>query len=130
MNLKKKVLVFSLSGIIAFGGSTGISIPVNAVGEGPDPGNGSVQTSILHTYESMVDYLKTQDSKQGAMELEVIGKTVKGRDIYLAKYNSNPKNPTILFLTQQHGNEQLTTEGHSNLLSTLAQTKPRVFSIK
>ena len=45
------------------------------------------------------------------MTLEVIGETVKGRDIYIAKYISNPKNPTILFLTQQHGNEQLTTEG-------------------
>ncbi|MFP3442290.1 M14 family zinc carboxypeptidase, partial [Pantoea sp. SIMBA_133] len=32
-------------------------------------------------------------------------------DIYLVKYITNPENPTILFLTQQHGNEALTTEG-------------------
>ncbi|PLS17686.1 carboxypeptidase [Bacillus sp. M6-12] len=125
MNLKKKVIAFSLSGIMAFGGLTGVSMPVSAVGEGPGPGHGSIQTSILHTYDSMVDYLKTQDNKQDAMKLEVIGKTEKGRDIYLAKYISNPENPTILFLTQQHGNEQLTTEGALEFIKHLGTSKTK-----
>ena len=57
------------------------------------------------------------------MDLEVIGQTVKGRDIYLAKYISNPNNPTILFLTQQHGNEQLTTEGALEFIKHLGTNK-------
>lgn len=123
MSIKKKVLSVSLSSLLAIGTVTAVSIPANAVGNGPNTGNGSIQTSILHTYESMVDYLKTQDSKQAAMELEVIGQTVKGRDIYMAKYLSNPDNPTILFLTQQHGNEQLTTEGALEFIKHLGTNK-------
>ncbi|MFC0274378.1 M14 family zinc carboxypeptidase [Metabacillus herbersteinensis] len=125
MNLKKKVLSVSLSSLLALGAVSAVAIPVGAVGEGPGAGNGSIQTSILHTYESMVDYLKTQDGKQEAMELEVIGQTVKGRDIYLAKYISNPNNPTILFLTQQHGNEQLTTEGALEFIKHLGTNKTK-----
>lgn len=125
MNLKKKVLSVSLSSLMAFGAITAVSTPVFAVGNGPGAGNGAVQTSILHTYESLVDYLKTQDAKQEAMEVEVIGQTVKGRDIYMAKYISNPENPTILFLTQQHGNEQLTTEGALSFIKHLGTEKTK-----
>jgi len=125
MNLKKKVVSVSLSSLLAFGAMTAVSLPVSAVGNGPNTGNGSIQTSILHTYDSLVEYLKTQDSKQDAMELEVIGQTVKGRDIYMAKYISNPENPTILFLTQQHGNEQLTTEGALEFIKHLGTNKTK-----
>lgn len=123
MTLKKKVLSVSLSGLMALGAVTAVGMPAGAVGNGPSTGNGSIQTSILHTYDSLVDYLKTQDAKQEAMELEVIGQTVKGRDIYMAKYISNPENPTILFLTQQHGNEQLTTEGALEFIKHLGTGK-------
>lgn len=67
----------------------------------------------------MVAELKTQDAKQSALDLEVIGQSVKGRDLYLVKYISDPSNPTILFLTQQHGNEQLTTEGTLEVIKHL-----------
>ncbi|PMC36020.1 carboxypeptidase [Bacillus sp. UMB0899] len=125
MNLKKKVVSVSLSSLLAFGAMTAVSLPAGAVGNGPNTGNGSIQTSILHTYDSLVEYLKTQDNKQDAMELEVIGETVKGRDIYMAKYISNPENPTILFLTQQHGNEQLTTEGALEFIKHLGTNKTK-----
>ncbi|GHH99836.1 M14 family zinc carboxypeptidase [Neobacillus kokaensis] len=122
--MKKKVLALSLTGLMALGGIASAPISVGAVGEGPNyGGNESIQTSILHTYDSMVDFLKTQDAKQTAMQLEVIGKTLKGREIYLAKYVSNPNNPTILFLTQQHGNEQLTTEGALEFIKHLGTGK-------
>jgi murein tripeptide amidase MpaA len=124
--MKKKVLALSLTGLMSLGAVTAVSLPAYAVGEGPNyGGNESIQTSILHTYEEMVDYLKTQDAKQSAMELEVIGKTVKGRDIHLVKYISNPDNPTILFLTQQHGNEQLTTEGALEFIKHLGTNKTK-----
>lgn len=125
MNVKKKVLSVSLSGLMALGAVTAVSLPVGAVGNGPNAGTGSIQTSMLHTYDSLVDYLKVQDAKQEALELEVIGETVKGRDIYMAKYISNPENPTILFLTQQHGNEQLTTEGALEFIKHLGTGKTK-----
>ncbi|EWG11138.1 M14 family zinc carboxypeptidase [Cytobacillus firmus] len=123
MTLKKKVLSVSLSGLMALGAVTAVGMPAGAVGNGPGTGNGSIQTSILHTYASLTDYLKTQDAKQEAMQLEVIGQTVKGRDIHMAKYISNPDNPTVLFLTQQHGNEQLTTEGALEFIKHLGTGK-------
>ncbi|WP_078543713.1 M14 family zinc carboxypeptidase [Litchfieldia alkalitelluris] len=124
--MKKKILSVSLSGIIALSGFTALSVPVGAVGNGPNyGGNESIQTSILFTYDEMVDYLKTQDAKQEQMDLEVIGQTVKGRDIYMAKYISTPDNPTILFLTQQHGNEQLATEGALEFIKHLGTNKTK-----
>ncbi|HWO96607.1 MAG TPA: M14 family zinc carboxypeptidase [Bacillus sp. (in: firmicutes)] len=124
--MKKKLLALSLSGLMSFGALTTAALPAGAVGEGPNyRGNESVQTSILHTYGELVDFLKAQDEQQSALELEVIGQTVKGRDIYLAKYISNPDNPTILFLTQQHGNEQLTTEGALQFIKHLGTNKTK-----
>lgn len=108
-----------LGGIAAFSAPSAV-----AVGEGPSCcTNGTVNTSILHTYDSMVAELKTQAAKQPRMELEVIGQTVKGRDIHLVKYLSDPANPTILYLTQQHGNEQLTTEGTLEFIKSLGTGK-------
>lgn len=123
--MKKKVLALSLTGVLALGAVTP-ALPAFAVGEGPNyGGNESIQTSILITYDEMVDYLKKQEAKQDALQLEVIGQTVKGRDIYLAKYISDPSNPTILFLTQQHGNEQLTTEGALEFIKHLGTGKTK-----
>ncbi len=125
MSFKKKVLTVSLSSLMTLSAVTAVALPVGAVGNGPSAGNGQVTTSNLHTYESLVSYLETQDAKQERLALEVIGETVKGRDIYLAKYISNPKNPTILFLTQQHGNEQLTTEGALEFIKHLGTNKTK-----
>ncbi|WP_436837197.1 M14 family zinc carboxypeptidase [Planococcus shenhongbingii] len=95
-----------------------------AVGNGPGyGGNETINTSILHTYDEMVNFLKKQEGKQKNMELEVIGQSVKGRDLYLVKYLTDPENPTILFLTQQHGNEQLTTEGALEFIKHLGTGK-------
>ncbi|WP_421383052.1 M14 family zinc carboxypeptidase [Bacillus salacetis] len=121
--MKKKLISVSLSGMLALGGFAATAIPAGAVGNGPNPGDGSVQTSILTTYAELTEFLKVQDAKQEAMELEVIGQTVKGKDIHMAKYMSNPDNPTILFLTQQHGNEQLTTEGALEFIKHLGTNK-------
>ncbi|OCA81482.1 carboxypeptidase [Bacillus sp. FJAT-27225] len=125
MSIKKKFLCVSFSGLLAFSAVGMLGVPAGAVGNGPSAGNGSIQTSILHTYDDLVSYLKTQENKQDAMTLEVIGQTVKGRDIYLVKYISNPENPTILFLTQQHGNEQLTTEGALEFIKHLGTNKTK-----
>lgn len=124
--MKKKLFALSLTGMMTLGVVTPTALPAYAVGEGPNyNGHESIQTSNLYTYEGMVEFLKKQDAKQEVMELEVIGQTVKGRDIYLAKYITNPVNPTILFLTQQHGNEQLTTEGALEFIKHLGTNKTK-----
>ncbi|MCM3585301.1 carboxypeptidase [Mesobacillus maritimus] len=108
--MKKKMIAVSLSTAILASGLT--FTPVLAAGNGPDVnGNETVQTAMLKTYDEMSAFLKKEAAKQEQMELEVIGQSVKGRDLYLAKYITDPENPTILFLTQQHGNEVMTTEG-------------------
>ncbi|MED4784058.1 M14 family zinc carboxypeptidase [Brevibacillus choshinensis] len=124
--MKKQVAALSLAGVMALSGVFVASVPAGATGEGPDyRGNETVQTQILHTYQEMADYLKTQDEKQKAMQLEVIGKTVKGRDVFLVKYITDKNNPTVLFLTQQHGNEQLTTEGALEFIKHLGTSKTK-----
>lgn len=122
--LKKGVLTLSLAGALVFSAVPMNSTVVEAVGNGPGyGGNETINTSILTTYSEMADYLQKQEAKQQNMELEVIGESVKGRDLFLVKYMTNPDNPTILFLTQQHGNEQLTTEGALEFIKHLGTGK-------
>ena len=118
--MKKSLLALSMAGAIMLS----VTPVVDAVGNGPNyGGNETVNTSILHTYDELSDFLIKEEGKQQAMELEVIGQSVKGRDLYLVKYMKNPDNPTILFLTQQHGNEQLTTEGALEFIKHLGTGK-------
>ena len=118
--MKKSLLAFSIAGAMMLS----VSPVVDAVGNGPNyGGNETVNTSILHTYDELSDHLIKEEAKQQNMELEVIGQSVKGRDLYLVKYMKNPDNPTILFLTQQHGNEQLTTEGALEFIKHLGTGK-------
>jgi murein tripeptide amidase MpaA len=96
------------------------TLPALGVGNGPEwGGNGNITTAHLSTYDDLADFLRTQDERQEAMELSVIGQSVKGRDLYLASWISDPDNPTVLYLTQQHGNEQLTTEGAMEFIKHL-----------
>jgi len=122
--MKKKLLMLTVAGGL-LASSAAIQLPfVEAVGNGLNyGGHETVRTAILHTYEEMVAFLKEQDAKQEQMELEVIGQSIKGRDLYLVKYIKNPDHPTILFLTQQHGNEQLTTEGALEFIKHLGTRK-------
>ncbi|MRG86116.1 M14 family zinc carboxypeptidase [Salinibacillus xinjiangensis] len=121
---KKKVLNVTTSIVLGMGVLFTTPFTVGAVGEGPGyTGNESIQTSILHTHEEMVDFLQNQEAKQDVLELEVFGQSVKGRDLYLAKYETDPSNPSVLFLTQQHGNEALTTEGALDFIKQLGTGK-------
>lgn len=123
MKTPKSVAALSLAVLLVSGTA---SAPAFAVGEGPNyGGNETINTSILRTYDEVAAELKKQDARQPALELEVIGQSVKGRDLYLAKYISNPENPTILYLTQQHGNEQLTTEGALEFVKHLGTGKTK-----
>jgi murein tripeptide amidase MpaA len=102
------------------------TVPALAVGNGPEyAGKGNITTAHLSTYEDLSAFLHKEAAKQPAMELSVIGQSVKGRDLYLASWITNPDNPTILYLTQQHGNEQLTTEGALEFIKHLGTGRGR-----
>ena len=101
-------------------------VAAGAAGNGPEwGGNGNITTAHLSTYDDVAAFLQKEAAKQPAMELTVIGQSVKGRDLYLASWVSNPENPTILFLTRQHGNEQLTTEGALEFIKHLGTGRNR-----
>ena len=118
--VRKTFRTLAVSSALALAVVAGSAPLASAVGEGPGYGdNGQITTSRLTTYDELVSFLKDQDARQPAMELEVIGKTVKGRDLHLVKYVTDPAKPTILYLTQQHGNEQLTTEGAMQFIKHL-----------
>ncbi|MGP4070155.1 M14 family metallopeptidase [Halobacillus sp. B29] len=118
--MKKKVLSMALAGtLLAAGAATGPVLAGNSA-NGPNyEGNETIKNERLHSYEEMVKVLEKADSQSEAMELETYGESVKGRDLYLAKFSSDEDNPTVLFLTQQHGNETLTTEGALKLIQNL-----------
>ncbi|MCE0486936.1 M14 family zinc carboxypeptidase [Ornithinimicrobium sediminis] len=116
MNLSRRSLV----AVLAAAPIALTPVAGTAVGNGPEwDGKGNITTAHLSTYEDLASFLQKQDARQDAMDLTVIGQSVKGRDLYLASWVSDPDNPTILYLTQQHGNEQLTTEGAMEFIKHL-----------
>lgn len=122
--MKKQMLTLSLAGALIFSASPLAAPTAQAVGNGPNyNGHETINTSILTTYDEMADFLQKQEAKQKQMDLEVIGQSIKGRDLFVVKYITNPENPTILFLTQQHGNEQLITEGALEFIKHLGTGK-------
>ena len=68
----------------------------------------------------MFSFLERTDRRSEHISLEVYGQSVKERDLHLVKFGDNPDNPTILFLTQQHGNESVTTESALQLIQKLS----------
>ncbi|MFG6147855.1 M14 family zinc carboxypeptidase [Halobacillus sp. B23F22_1] len=119
--MKKKVLSVALAGsLLVSGAATGTVLAGDNGANGPNyEGNETIKNERLHNYEEMIKVLEKADNQSEAMELETYGESVKGRDLYLAKFGSNDDNPTVLFLTQQHGNETLTTEGALKLIQNL-----------
>ncbi|WP_257351886.1 M14 family metallopeptidase [Pseudalkalibacillus decolorationis] len=128
--MKKTVKILS-SALLSASMLVGVQVgPASAVGEGPGyGGNETIKNERLHNYEEMVKFLEKQDHKSAELTLEVYGQSVKGRDLYLAKFGENPENPTILFLTQQHGNETLTTEGALKMIQQLTSNSREVQSM-
>ncbi|WP_218141982.1 M14 family zinc carboxypeptidase [Salipaludibacillus aurantiacus] len=98
-----------------------------AVGEGPNyNGNETIKNERLTSYEDMADFLHKMDDRSDLLEVEVFGQSVQGRDLFLTKFGNNPDNPTVLFLTQQHGNEALVTEAALDVIRKLSRNTPQV----
>ena len=82
--------------------------------------NQQVNYEALASYEELVKALKQiEKSSKGLVELEVIGLTNQGRDIYLAKVG-DPDNTPVMFQTQQHGGEPMGTEAALKVIKFLS----------
>lgn len=114
----KKSLIAMLVFLLAFpvfGSSAG------AVGQGPNyNGNETVKGERLTSQEDLLAEVHRAADRSQFIETEIIGQSVQGRDIPLVKFGTNPDSPTILFLTQQHGNEVMTTEATLNVIKGLS----------
>jgi hypothetical protein len=86
-----------------------------------------VQPQERNTLEGFRDHVQLvrdlesiESSSRGRMSLEIIGSSNEGRDIHLASVGEGER--TILYLTQQHGNEPHGTEAAVQALRTLASS--------
>jgi murein tripeptide amidase MpaA len=101
------------------------SLPVAALAQTPGgpwtTPEQEVSLSRLTTYEELVKRLnRIAQSSQGRVTLEVIGQTNEDRDIYMARVGTG--DTTVMYITQQHGNEPLPTEAALQLLQHLGSS--------
>lgn len=81
--------------------------------------NQNVSLSRLSSYDELVKRLhQIKKSSKSLIELEVIGQSNFGKNLYMAKVG-NPENVPVMIMTQQHGNEAMTTEAALKLLKEL-----------
>ncbi|WP_028784859.1 M14 family metallopeptidase [Thalassobacillus devorans] len=128
--MRRKALNIALSGVLLSSGVV-LGTGVNTVSaDGPNyNGNETIQNERLHSYSEMVKLLERVDQQSENLKLEVYGKSVQDRNLYLAKFGEQEDNPTILFLTQQHGNETLTTEAALKMIKYLSTNSKEVQNI-
>jgi murein tripeptide amidase MpaA len=125
--MKKKLMIGALSSVLVASGISYTAPGISVLADGPDyKGKETIKNERLHSYEEMANMLQKLDQKSDALSLEVFGQSVKGRDLYLAKFGNNEDNPTVLYLTQQHGNETLTTEGALQFIKQLTSNSKEV----
>ncbi len=115
--MNKRILVFALILTLVFSTLTAFG-----VGNGPNyNGNETIKASRITSHEDMARQLERYARQSDLIEVEVIGQSVKGRDLFLVKFGEyDESKPTVLYLTQQHGNEVLVTEGALNLIRNLS----------
>ena len=82
------------------------------------------------SYEELTAFVKELDEKSDLLQVEVIGQTVQGRNMYALKFSSsefgNDKSKIkVMFHAQQHGNEQSGKEGALLLAEALLKPENR-----
>jgi hypothetical protein len=83
-----------------------------------------VSLEHLHTYDELSTALQRLEQRsKGAIDVESIGKTHEGRDIWAATVGSGPTK--VLYITQQHGNEPLGTEAALQLLQRIGTSQAK-----
>ncbi len=79
------------------------------------------------SYQELTDFVQQLDKNSDLLNVETIGQTVQGRNLYALKFSASEfgkdkSKLKVLFLAQQHGNEQSGKEGA--LLIAQALLKP------
>lgn len=131
MRIRMKMLcsLFLISSLVVFG--SGLSFgKTDIIPGGPWlTDNQNVSYSALSSYEELVKALKQiEKTSKGLVQLESIGVTNQGRDIYMAKIG-NPDNTPVMIMTQQHGNEPIGTESALQVIKFLATDNAKVQQI-
>ena len=80
----------------------------------------------LTSYDELTEFVYQLDSLSDILKVEVIGKSVQGRNIYALKFSSSEfgedtSKIKVLIFAQQHGNEQSGKEGALLFASKLIQ---------
>jgi hypothetical protein len=131
--MKKRIILFTALifafCFVTFGASSALA-KTDIIPGGPwITDNQNVNLNALHSYEELVKNLKQiEKSSKGLVELEVIGLTNQGRDIYLAKVGDPAKTP-VMFQTQQHGGEPFGTEAALQVIKFLATGSAKAMKI-
>jgi hypothetical protein len=82
------------------------------------------------TYAELSEYIKQLDEQSALLEVESIGQTVQGRNLYALKFSSSvfgrdKSKIKVLIFAQQHGNEQSGKEGALLLSGELVKPENR-----
>jgi len=124
------VLAFIVTSSMVLFGAPGLFAKTDIVPGGPwTTDTQNVSLNVLSDYGELVKKLKQiEKSSKGLVELEVIGQTNYGKDIYMAKVGDENNEP-VMIMTQQHGNEPLTTEAALQLLQKLGTGSKQAMKI-
>jgi hypothetical protein len=82
------------------------------------------------SYDELTKYIYQLEKSNSIMKVEIIGKSVQGRNLYAMKFSSSEfgkdrSKIKVLFLSQQHGNEQSGKEGSLLLAQLLLKPENR-----
>ncbi len=83
----------------------------------------------VSSYQELTGALQYHEARsRGLMQLEVVGQSNQGRNVYLTKIG-NPGNTPVMIISQQHGNEAINTESTLQLIQWL-YSSPAAQSIR
>lgn len=124
------IFVFIISAFMLLTGPSIVFAKSDIVPGGPWlSDNQNVNLSRLSSYEELVKRLhQIEKSSKGLIDLDEIGYTNYGKALYLAKVGDPTKTP-VMIMTQQHGNEPMTTEAALKLLKELGTGSKNVQGI-
>ena len=133
MNIKSRFRILAgLTVLLAFlgFGTSSVFGETDIIPGGPwITDNQNVSLKRLNDYPQLVKKLEQiEKTSKGLVELEVIGETNEGRDIYLAKIGY-PENDAVMIITQQHGNEVMTTEAALRMIQFLSTGSNKAMDI-
>ncbi|CDQ19142.1 M14 family zinc carboxypeptidase [Halobacillus karajensis] len=116
--MKKQALAVASSLVLA----TSIAVPTYAAGNHPGtPEQQTYNSSGWTDHTQLTKKLKQlEESSQGVIEVDVVGQSNNGLDIYQARVGNGDK--VILIESEIHGNEKTGTEAILNLLNYLGSS--------